>query len=395
MKKIYICVAMLVASHFSGAQSWQSMTDIPLSLAFPVVVELRGDIHMIGGGSSAGTSNLHLRYAPATNSWDTLAPVPYLAQQPAGAVVDGKIHFCGGGYPTTGQRLDLHYYYDVDSDAWFQAANMPGAVAIHKCASLDGKLYVMSGQPDKSLCETYDPVTDTWTQKNPLPDMDFWYGVIVSANNSIYRFGGGGYTAPATAANVYDKVNDTWINIPRLPVALHGAAGTNIGDSLIWIMGGYNGGDLDEVWIYDINAQTYTLTDSLPIPRSYHSAVNIGGCVYSAGGNHNGAPQVEVSLLQNCSPNFTAVQETKSGDTKPYLFSGTFSHLQVQLTEGSKSKPSAVKIVDMHGRTVVSLPFGKPDGSFSFNGSDLSAGMYLVLIAVGDNSYVEQWMVTR
>lgn len=391
-------IIFFLSVHISSfVQSWQSLPDVPLDFVFPLVVELRGDIHVMGGGTNGIATDLHVRYSPATNTWDTLAPVPYRAQQPAGAVVAGKIHYCGGGFPTSGQRLNFHYYYDVDSNAWYPADTLPVAVAIHKCVELDGKLFVLSGQPDKTLCESYDPATDSWTQKNPLPDMNFWYGVIVSAAGSIYRFGGGGYISPTAAAHVYDKVNDSWTSIPSLPMALHGAAGANVGDSLIWILGGYNNGnDQDKVWIYNINSQTYSLTDSLPVARSYLSSVNAGGCIYSVGGNNNGVPQVGVSLLQNCTPNFPAVVNPILIDnTKPYSILATSSYFQLRLNVASGIQYAAVRLIDMTGKTVLSNAPVNGDHPFVINGNGLSTGMYLVLISSGSNSWVEQWMVAR
>ena len=397
LNKLLPFIFCVTVQFTSFAQSWQSLTDIPLDFVFPVVVELRGDIHVMGGGTNGIATDLHVRYSPATNTWDTLAPVPYRAQQPAGAVVGGKIHYCGGGFPTSGQRLNLHYFYDVDSNAWYPADTLPVAVAIHKCVELDGKLFVLSGQPDKTLCESYDPATDSWTQKNPLPDMNFWYGVIVSAAGSIYRFGGGGYISPTSSAHVYDKVNDSWTSLPSLPMALHGAAGANVGDSLIWILGGYNNGsDQDKVWIYNINSQTYSLTDSLPVPRSYLSSVNAGGCIYSVGGNNNGVPQVGVSLLQNCTPNFPAgVYPTKYDPAKPYSIVSTPSFFQLQFNVASGIKSVAVRLIDLSGKTILSNAPVNGSHSVVINSNDLAAGMYLVLISSGINSCVEQWIVAR
>jgi len=366
--------------------------DIPLSFVFPVVVELNGNIHVMGGGTNGVATDLHVRYTPSTDSWDTLLSVPYRAQQPAGAVVNGKIHYCGGGFPTSGQRLDLHFFYDPDSNAWFPAANLPVAVAIHKCVELDGKLYVFSGQPDKTLCESYDPVSDSWTQLNALPDMNFWYGIIVNAGNNIYRFGGGGYTAPTSAAHQYDKVNDTWTSIPSLPMPLHGSAGACVGDSLIWILGGYSAGlDQDKVWIYNINDQTYTITDSLPLERSYLSSVNAGGCVYSVGGNNNGAPQVQVQLLQNCSPNFpAAVTENRKDKEKPYSAIVTPSKFELQSDHGA----IAARLVDMLGKTIQELTAGQGE-KISFDAAGIHQGKYLVMIVSGEELFVEKWFVSK
>ena len=89
----FLAAFFYFACNSLNAQSWQSLPDIPLDFVFPVVVELRGDIHIVGGGTNGIATDLHVRYSPVSNSWDTLAPVPYRAQQPAGAVVAGKIHY--------------------------------------------------------------------------------------------------------------------------------------------------------------------------------------------------------------------------------------------------------------------------------------------------------------
>jgi N-acetylneuraminic acid mutarotase len=393
MKKIY-SIIFAISIHYSlSAQNWQALPDVPVELAFPVVVELNGNIHVIGGGGPSGATDIHLRYSPSTNLWDTLAPVPYLAQQPAGAVVNGKIHFCGGGYPTTGQRLDLHYYYDPDSLQWYQAANMPVATAIHKAVSLDDKLYVLSGQPNRTLCEYYDPVNNSWTQRNPLPDQNFWYGAIVSTSNTIYRFGGGGYTAPSNLAHEYDKVNDTWISRPLIPEAAHAIAGTAINDSLICIGGGYAAGlPKAKVWIYNTNAQTYTLSDTFPAARDYHAMVLAGGCVYSVGGDNTAVPNIGVSLIKNCSLNIiTSVSEETQQPAKPYSVINTPEQLVIRLN--SSSSASAVKVIDISGRTILFETIN--DETISFGSRQFTPGVYLMFLAVDGAYYVEQWNVAR
>ena len=395
MKKIYLLVLVISQCYSVSAQPWQTMANVPVQLAFPVVVELRGNIHVIGGGGPAGASNLHLRYTPSTNTWDTLPPVPYLAQQPAGAVVNDKIHFCGGGYPTTGQRLDLHYYYDPDSVQWYQAANMPVATAIHKAVSLDGKLYVLSGQPNKTLCEYYDPASNTWTQKNPLPDMSFWYGAIESTGQTIFRFGGGGYLSPVNYAHVYDKVNDVWISLPNIPEALHAPAGTAINDSLIIFSGGYASAVIkNKVWIYNTNTQAYSSSDSLPVARDYHSMVKVDSCFYSVGGDNPADLTIGVSLIKNCSPGIaTSVSSVKNEMPKPYSITITPNNFSVYLNSSVKNEQAGIKLIDISGRTILFQKIN--NGSIAVSAENLSDGMYIILLSAGEQSFVEQWMITR
>lgn len=221
MKKLTLFVVCLMLQTKMYSQVWDPLAPIPVGLAFPVVVALNGEIHVIGGGGPGGATDLHLRYTPSTDIWDTLAPVPYLAQQPAGAVLNGKIHYFGGGYPNSGTPLASHYVYDPALNSWSAAASLPIPRVIMEAAAINGKLYALSGQPDKTRVDEYDPATNTWAPKNPLPDNDFWYSAIVVHNNEVFRFGGGGYIAPVKHVKKYDAATDTWNGIAVMPVALH------------------------------------------------------------------------------------------------------------------------------------------------------------------------------
>lgn len=397
MNKIYYFLLLYFTPQFLVAQPWQTLADIPADLAFPVVVELRGNIHVIGGGSTGGATDLHLRYTPATNIWDTLPPVPYLAQQPAGAVVNDRIHFCGGGYPTTGQRLDLHYYYDPDSVQWFQAANLPVATAIHKATAYDGKLYVLSGQPDKALCEYYDPGNDTWYQKNPLPDQDYWYGALVSTSQTIFRFGGGAYFAPSKKAHRYNQLTDSWIPLPDLPIALHALAGVAMNDSMICISGGYgSSGETDKVWIYNINTQQYLPSDSLPVARNYHSMVKIDSCVYSVGGYKAGIPAIGTSLIKNCAPVIiSAIADINKDLQKPYTMHISPSGIQIQIKEHALNTGVEIKLTDISGKIIKQHIAGKNDTFMMIENKTLINGMYAVILVIDNRIFTEKWVVIR
>src|SRR5439155_15247215 len=58
-----------------------------------------GFIHLMGGWNSGSGSNLHYRYAVATNTWTTQAPIPANTYEPGAGVLGGKIYLFGGGNP--------------------------------------------------------------------------------------------------------------------------------------------------------------------------------------------------------------------------------------------------------------------------------------------------------
>ncbi|HMR44455.1 MAG TPA: kelch repeat-containing protein, partial [Saprospiraceae bacterium] len=247
---VFLCLIDL------SAQKWDTLAPIPESFTFPVVALADGKIHIMGGGGTGGATTAHFAYDPTTDNWESRAAVPYRAQQPAGATANGKIHFFGGGFPNSGSPLDDHYIYDPATDTWQQAADLTRARAIHYAVTLDNVLYSLAGQGVANLCQTYDPVANAWITKNNLPDNGFWYGAHVAAEGHIYRFCGGGYTAPNNLAHRYDPANDSWAALPVFPAATHGIKGAAIGNK-IFLVGGYNNFvERDEVWIFNTETST-------------------------------------------------------------------------------------------------------------------------------------------
>jgi N-acetylneuraminic acid mutarotase len=388
MKKFLMLLFSFVF-YSSFSQTWQTLAPLPLAFSFPVVVVLNGEIHVMGGGASGGATDMHIRYKPSTNTWDTLPPVPYKAQQPAGAVVNGKIHFCGGGYPNTGSRLDSHYYFDPDSNKWFAAKKMPVATAIHKAVSFDNKLYVLTGQPEKMLCEIYDPVTDSWTQKNMLPDQNFWYGAIVSDTKAIYRFGGGGFTAPQSDVYAYDKSNDAWNALPSLPTGLHGVDAAVVNDSFIYITGGYNLGDKDKVWRYNINSKSYVSVIRMPAARSYHNMVTIGNCIYSVGGNNNAVPSVATSLLKYC-PAANEVGIELDHRPLPYAVSESNGWLEISIDPSSGSNGN-IRVMDLSGKIIYDQKINSMITAIDTR--NWNSSLYTIQICLPEGIFIERKII--
>ncbi len=397
MKKTLLFATVSVICQIASAQSWQNRADVPVDMAFPVVVELRGNIHVMGGGAVGGATNLHLRYKPSTDKWDTMPPVPYLAQQPAGAVVNGKIHYCGGGYPNSGTPLSDHYYFDPDSNKWFAATKLPVALAIHKAFGLNKKLYVLSGQPDKLLFKCYDPATKKWLNRNALPDQNFWYSAIVGTSQTIFRFGGGGYLTPTDAAMYYDTLNDGWIDLPNLPMPIHAVSASNLGDSMICIAGGYsNNKIINKCWLYDIKKQRYFVSDTLPYARDYHSMVTAGGCVYSVGGDNPNQSSVSVSLIKNCSPQKLSLVTGLERISHPpdFIVSQSAESIFIQLQETAINKSYTLSLLDVTGRTA--LPTQNIAGSsFELSTQTLAAGMYVLVLQNAESTFTQKLLINK
>jgi N-acetylneuraminic acid mutarotase len=381
-KHLTLTFIVLISSlQYTSAQLWEDLADVPEDLTFPVVAVIDSHIHVMGGGGASGATDAHYRYDPSTDSWSTRAVVPYLAQQPAGAAVGGMIHYFGGGFPNSGTPLDDHHIYNPGSDSWSSGSTLTAPRAIHYGVELNDTLYSIAGQGMKTLFEKYDPSDSSWSSKATLPDANFWYGAHVTLGGKIYRFGGGGWSSPASSAHVYDPTADQWTALPSMPSPSHAINGAPIGDS-IYLVGGYNNflGTTD-VWIYDVVAKTYTAGPALPIERYYHRLVAIGSCIYAIGGTSDSTlDSLGTSIQRYCLGNMpSTIRETDL----TFDFSVRFNGMEIELIVPAIANKDGyqVQIFDMMGRIHNYASGAANQKQLTLSATELPAAAYIVQVA--------------
>ena len=78
----------------------------------------------------------------------------------------------GGGWYTVHSTVEA---YDPSTDTWTTKSPMPTARSGLSVCEVDGIIYAISGFTDMNnplstnTVEAYDPKTDTWTTKAPIP----------------------------------------------------------------------------------------------------------------------------------------------------------------------------------------------------------------------------------
>jgi hypothetical protein len=390
------CLFFLFIHPALYSQTWETLSEIPEGLTYPVVTVLDGKIHVIGGGGAGGATDVHYVYDPATDSWSGLSPVPYLAQMPGGASAGGKIHYFGGGYPNSGTPLDDHYVYDPLTDTWTEAASLTAPRAIHYGISLNDTVYTLAGQGVTTLFEAYDPAGNSWYPRANLPDGYFMYSARCTANEKIYRFGGGTYMSPNNHAHVYDPISNEWSALPEFPLAVHGMEGAAVGDS-IYLCGGYFDAIVtDQTWIFDMESETYTEGPDMPIERYYHSAVSIDDCIYLVGGYHPIFPDsVRVSLMRYCPYGFTGVEEQEEGNIWEDLdLLINRDHVNIGFPGSFHAAEVRISVFDILGRSLYSFSMSQASGNMhSFPISGFREGIYMLRLTTESDQYVRKFYV--
>ncbi len=138
---------------------------------FHFVVNLRGELHVIGGLRVENFTPSAQHWVFDVDGWRaaTPPPAPVWAKFAIWAVLDDQLYlFAGYGFtrddalgPTSGFR------YDSRSDTWTVVAVPPKLLAMPATVVLDGRLHVLGGQPlddgpFPTAVTVYEPKEDSW-----------------------------------------------------------------------------------------------------------------------------------------------------------------------------------------------------------------------------------------
>ena len=161
--------------------------------------------------------------------------------------------------------------------------------------AVGGKLYVFAGFKDADLritgsVEAYDPQTNAWTARAPMPRPVTHVGAAVVGREVWFAggFAGDNPGSAISAVQVYDTETNTWRDGPRLPARRASGTLAAVGRTLHYIGGLLpdRETDVDDHYVLDLDRlqSGWTSAAPLPIPRNHLSSAVIGGRVYAIGG---------------------------------------------------------------------------------------------------------------
>ncbi len=124
--------------------------------------------------------------------------------------------------------------YDPVTNSWASKAPMPTArQALAVAGASNGKIYAVGGvvggggsQPPLGTVEEYDPATNMWSVKAPMPTARYDLGLTCSSNGKLYAIGGNlqaGFS-PGTTVEEYDPTTNSWSTKAPMPTARFGQA---------------------------------------------------------------------------------------------------------------------------------------------------------------------------
>jgi N-acetylneuraminic acid mutarotase len=201
-----------------------------------LVAGANGRLYAVGGTDWTGHLAAVDEYEPTTNSWRTRAAMPTRrARLGLATGVTGRL-YAAGGYNEDGGFLAVVEEYDLSTNSWSTRTAMPTArYGLGLAAGANGKLYAVGGvmvmgsihRGIVATVEEYDPVTDTWATRAPMPTARSGLGLVRGANGRLYAFGGsmdvGGLGVVVARLEEYDPITDVWAtrwSAPQVRTAL-------------------------------------------------------------------------------------------------------------------------------------------------------------------------------
>jgi N-acetylneuraminic acid mutarotase len=240
----------------------------------------------------------------ACDCWMTKASMPTARTYLGVAAINGILYAVGGHITggAGGAILATLEAYDPASNTWTTKAPMPTARYLLATAAVNGVLYAVggtnsqSGNSDLATVEAYDPASDTWTTKAPMPTARF--GFRLAAINGILYAVGGNIANVGVQATVeaYDPATDTWTTKASMPTARSYLGLAAINGILYAVGGATNGGSVGTVEAYDPAADTWTTQAPMPTAREQLTADGINGVLYAVGGDLGGTSTLYATL---------------------------------------------------------------------------------------------------
>jgi N-acetylneuraminic acid mutarotase len=310
---VFLTASCLVVAKtaFSSADivedSWITKTPMREARGDLGVAVVNGKIYAIGGSTASGNYppsiphggfvGTNEEYDPATDKWTFKESMPTPRADFAIAVYQNKIYCIGGAIGV--EKQDYIFYsfitsgvnevYDPATDTWETKTPMPtGGSRLHANV-VNGKIYVIKDSSGRN--EVYDPATDSWTTKAKMPIPtgavysypDDYVSAVV--DNKIYILGEFlSSDVFSVRLLIYDTENDSWgQGAPALSTCWRGSAGATTGvlvPKRIYVIstGSYSN------QVYDPKSDGWTAGAAIPTSRLDFGVAVVNDKLYAIGG---------------------------------------------------------------------------------------------------------------
>jgi Kelch motif len=257
--------------------TWSEKTPVPTTEGYLKAAVVNGNIYAMGG-------SIHYEYNPASDTWSTKLPMPTPRDSFGIAVYQNKIYVIGGysGYTQeTGPIFsDANEVYDPSTDTWETKKPLPANRSRMEANVVYGRIHLMT----QDTHHVYDIANDSWSTGKAMPFFDPAYPISSTVfDDKIFVMSG-------NQTQIYNVENDTWIQVASSPISVSspGVCATSgvMSPERIYVFGGALGflNYTGITQVYNPKYDTWTFGDSMLTPRAGLAAVAVSDVMYAIGG---------------------------------------------------------------------------------------------------------------
>ncbi len=268
------------------AAIWQTGAEMPTARSEMRVGVVDGIFYVPGG---FGGLTDFAAYDPENDSWTELAPLPEPAHHMMVTAHKGRVFVFGGGPDLSWQATSSILVYDLATDAWTAAGEMPERRMSGEAVSLGDYIYLVGGTGGTTAMLRYDPAEEAWSVL-PGPAQPREHVAAVAFNDELWVIGGrwGGTGALATV-EIFDPASGVWRDGPEMIEARSGFGAAEVGERIIVaggeILGARPWKALASAEVFDPESGAWSLLAELPAGIHGMPVVGYEGTAYVLGGS--------------------------------------------------------------------------------------------------------------
>ncbi len=290
------------------------------------------------------------------NPWRSLSGLPSSSRGGAAVEYGGLFYYFGG----TASGYNAVWEYDPTTDIWTEKSPMPKGIHSLDAHVVNDKIFIISGYGNGGFVNDtlqYDPLNDTWETKSPRPTYRYVFS-SATVNGLIYVIGGQGTIDDGPwrsgvawtfkdYVEIYDPESDTWSTGQSAPTVLANNSACSV-DGKIYVFGGYvGGGHVSDVRVYTPENDSWSTNQNMDTGKEAVECSVVNGEIFIFGGRNSAG----------------AISSVQSYDTAENSWA-----VRTQMTRGKYWFPA----LTYEGKVYI---FGGSDGS-EFNSVELYNPFY-------------------
>ncbi|MFH1937341.1 MAG: kelch repeat-containing protein, partial [Bacteroidota bacterium] len=204
-----------------GSNSWSFKSNLPLPLRGSAAFSIGRKAYITTGGGPYGLNYQLLEWDQVTNTWKSKGAFPPgKGRMAAVGVTMGNRGYIGTGYDLAERALNDFWEYDPFSNTWTQKAPLPGSGRAYAIAfAIHEKIYVGLGNNGSAYLRDwweYTPSTNSWKKMEDLAGEARTGAMGFSVGGKGYIIGGVSYGfKPLRDVWEFDPIQNTWTQLDR------------------------------------------------------------------------------------------------------------------------------------------------------------------------------------